>query len=428
MAEDNLIPDDLLRELIGVGHVDLLVGIPTFNHGDTIADVVGAVQASFLTHFPRQRTVLLNSDAGSTDGTPQLVRDCCLDGTGGSTAAHGLRTAHRITTPYQGASGKGSSLRLIFAAADLLQASVVVVLDPDVTNVTPAWVAALAVPVRDRRADFVAPVYQRPSTEGLLVTQLLRPTVRALYGWRLREPLVAEFGCSGRFAAHCTERLAWTTELARDGASCWIACEALAGGFATCQTELGPRDVAPNRPRPPLSDLFQQVVGSTFAALEAHSGYWLRRTGSEDVPTTGRGPDAAVLAAATQDGGRLLQSFEHDVRNLNEILRRLLGAETFAAVEAVSTSVADPRYPDALWASTLAEFVLAFHHGVMRRDHILQALVPLYLARTGSFLQEHGSRGPADVEAAIESLSICLEQIKPRIVERWDNQQEVAHG
>lgn len=428
MAEGNLIPDDLLRQLIGVGQVDVLVGVPTLNHGATIGDVVRAVQASFITHFPRQRTVVLNSDAGSTDGTPEIVRNCRLDESGGVTATHGLRTSHRITTPYHGTSGKGSSLRLIFAAAELLQASVIVVLDPDVTNLTPSWVAELAKPVRDRQGvDFVAPVYQRLPEEGLLVTQLLRPTVRALYGWRLREPLVAEFGCSGRFAAHCVERPVWNTDLVGDGASCWIACEALAGGFGTCQASLGRRELAADRPRPQLSELFRQVVGATFASIEAHSGYWLPRVGSEEVPTLGRA--GGIVGPGTgQDSARLLESFGHDVRNLNEILRRILGAETFASVEAASTSHEGPRYPDALWAATLAGFVLAFHHAVMRRDHITQALVPLYLARTGAFLEEHGTDSHEAVEAAIESVSICLEQIKPRIVERWDNQHEVEHG
>jgi hypothetical protein len=31
VTDESLISDDLLRQLIGVGHVDLLVGIPTLN-------------------------------------------------------------------------------------------------------------------------------------------------------------------------------------------------------------------------------------------------------------------------------------------------------------------------------------------------------------------------------------------------------------
>ena len=105
MIQESLLSDDLLRQLVAVGQVDLLVGLPTLNNASTIPDIVSAVQASFSTHFPRQRTVLLNSDGGSTDDTPAIVRDCCHDETGTVTRVTQLtdgRTASpRRTTACQ---------------------------------------------------------------------------------------------------------------------------------------------------------------------------------------------------------------------------------------------------------------------------------------------------------------------------------------
>jgi hypothetical protein len=66
------------------------------------------------------------------------------------------------------------------------------------------------------------------------------------------------------------------------------------------------------------------------------------------------------------------------------------------------------------------EFLAAHHRGVMRREHITQALVPLYLGRTGSFLAQWAGRSPAEVDAALESLSLQFERSKPWIVEHWD--------
>ena len=109
-------------------------------------------------------------------------------------------------------------MRVIFAVAELLSADAIVTLDPNVTSVTPDWIPALAAPVRDGHADLVAPRYPRAAADGPLVTQLVRPLVRAAYGWTLSEPLMGEFGCSRAFATHCLERPA--PEPRRDGVDC----------------------------------------------------------------------------------------------------------------------------------------------------------------------------------------------------------------
>jgi hypothetical protein len=420
VADEFLLSDDLLRQLVAVGNVDVLVGVPTLNHSSTIANVVGAVHASFSSYFSRQRTVLINSDGGSDDDTPAIVRNCLLEA-GTVTASHGLRTMHRISTPYHGIPGKGSALRQIFAAADLLQAGTVVVLDPEVTSVTPEWVAALGSPVRDQQFDFVAPAYPRRPTEGLLVTQLVRPLFRAMYGWRLREPLVGEFGCSGRFAAYCVEQPVWESDLAPDGIDLWLAGTALSGPFRVCQAWLGPRQLASGRSRLGLPELFQQVVGSAFRSLESHAPYWLSRTGAtEEVPLVGT-PIREPSAAPTHDGARLVESFSRDVKDLEEILRAILTPETLASVtSAAASGGSGVRYPDELWATTACEFLVAYHRAVMRRDHVTQALAPLYLARTGSFLMDHGGSAPEAVEAALESLYEQFERCKKSVAERWN--------
>ena len=47
MDTDSTLPDALLRQLIAVGQVDVLVGLPTLNNAATITDVVRAVHVSF---------------------------------------------------------------------------------------------------------------------------------------------------------------------------------------------------------------------------------------------------------------------------------------------------------------------------------------------------------------------------------------------
>ena len=65
MADESVLSDEFLRQLINVGEVDLLVALPTHNRAATIASVVQAVRVGLLNVFPRERAALLIADFGS---------------------------------------------------------------------------------------------------------------------------------------------------------------------------------------------------------------------------------------------------------------------------------------------------------------------------------------------------------------------------
>lgn len=418
MADESLLSDDLLRQLVATGHVDILVGVPTLNNASTVVDVVRAAQAGLGKYFPRARALIFNADSGSDDGTPTLVRDATTDDTGTVSASRPLRTAHRITTPYHGLPGKGSAMRMIFAVADLLSADAVVALDPNVTSVEPDWIAALATPVRDGRADLVAPWYPRAATDAPLVTQLVRPLVRAAYGWTLYEPLMGEFGCSRAFASHCLEQSAWGAGAALDGVDVWMAAEAMAGGFRPAQSALGPRLTGPSRKRPALPDVFQQVMDAVCGCLELHEDYWLARGQADAVPCFGA-LVGAVDMGPRPDVAAMAEAFARDVAALHPVLETILSGPTLAGVTAAAAAPLALVYDDDLWAATVFEFLLAYHRAVMSREHVMQTLLPLYLGRTAAFLAQHASSGPASVDAALESLCVAFERAKPPAAALW---------
>src|SRR4030042_6278359 len=82
--------------------VDILVGIPSYNNSPTIPHVVRAVSAGLAKYFPKYRTLLVNSDGGSTDGTQELVKQTTLDDLDVLLMEHPLYPIHKIITPYQG--------------------------------------------------------------------------------------------------------------------------------------------------------------------------------------------------------------------------------------------------------------------------------------------------------------------------------------
>src|ERR1700681_893881 len=113
LAEESYLSDDFLRQLINVGEVDILVGLPTHNNAKTIGSVVQAIQGGILRCFPRERAVIINADGGSRDGTPELVTGISIDDMRQTANLYALRTLHSISTTYAATPSSGVALRTI---------------------------------------------------------------------------------------------------------------------------------------------------------------------------------------------------------------------------------------------------------------------------------------------------------------------------
>jgi glucosylglycerate synthase len=420
MAQRTILTDDFLRYLMAVGQVDVLVGLPTFNNASTAAEVVKAIHVSFARDFPRHRTVLVNLDGGSTDGTPEIVRNASPDQTDTFSGASSLRTIHRISSPYHGLHGKVNALRALFAAADLTQARAVAMLDPDVTSVKPDWVKKLVEPALHQGYDFVAPVYARPRFDGPLVTQLLRPLMRATYRRPLLEPVGGEFAVSRAFAVHASASPVWDTTFTQWGMDLWLPCEAFATGRRVAQVCLGPRTLTGGPSRPALADVMQQVVGSLFTCLALHEEHWMQLETSEDVPVLG------TLSPVEEPGpppepAPIAESLGAAVLDLEPVLARVLRSHTHAGLRALAERGTRPEaFTDDLWGHIVAEFAAAHASEKLARDHLFMALVPLYLGHLDAFVAVHRNDPPGVVAQHLAALSDTFERLRPYWVECWN--------
>jgi glucosylglycerate synthase len=215
LAEETLLTDDFLRQLINVGEVDILIGLSTHNNAKTIEPVIQAVRAGILKCFPRERAVIINADGGSQDGTAELVIGASIDDVQSRSKVYALRTLHSISTQYAPTPNAGLALRTILAAADLLRAKACVLVSPDSTTLQPESLQHLVRPVYDDNSDLVLPVYRRQKFEGVLMRNLLYPMTRAIYGYRVLEPYPSDFAISGRLATDFLGNECWNDEWGR---------------------------------------------------------------------------------------------------------------------------------------------------------------------------------------------------------------------
>ena len=419
MAEESFLTDDFLRQLINVGEVDILVGVPTHNNARTIGSVVETIQAGILRHFPRERAAIINADGGSRDGTPQLIVKAAIGDTGGASKVYALRTLHSISTPYAGSPARGTALRTILSAAELLRAKACAVISPESTQITADWLPAVLSPIYTEEFDLVLPTYSRHRFDGILLTNLLYPMTRALYGLRIREPYALDFAFSGRMGNQFLAQNAWHDETAQAGSETQFTLAAIAGGYRICQSFLGTKEHVERRSAD-LVPAMRQTVGALFASLEPNFSFWNSRTGSQPVPTTGAEREF-TLEPLRVNRKRLREMFSIGVAELGSVFQSILTHSTLAELQAIARLEEGLfRYSAELWVKTVYEFAAAYHKSVISRDHIIQALAPLFRGRVFTFLAENRGGSSDDVEDNIEDLCLEFERMKPYLLEIWN--------
>lgn len=440
-----------------IRHADIVVGIPSYNNSKTIGHVVQAAHAGLTKYFPGYNSIIVNSDGGSKDGTPDVVTRTNLPDAQLLMLSTPLKPVHRLSFPYHGIPGKGSAFRMIFQMAALLDAKACVVVDSDLRSITPEWFDLLIRPVIGGGFDFVAPYYHRHKYDGTITNSIVYPLTRCLYSQRLRQPIGGDFGVSRALFNRYLERDDWETDVARFGIDIWMTTHALVGGFAVCETRLGAKVHDPKDPSADLAPMFRQVVGTILALAGRHAESWLDIRGSHEVPAYGfeRWVEPTTLQVNTL---RLLAEFETGRLNLGQTWRAMLAPDHAAAVEELAVeagrlaeraarrlglggtesssdgvptevmgdAVAAFHFPDELWAGIVYDLVVAARFGDLALERVVAALVPLYFGRVGSLVVEARHLAQDGAEERVERQARVFELRKPYLVDRWRAALEIA--
>ena len=271
MADETYLSDDLLRQLMSVGEVDLLVGILSHSSANTMRAAARSVESSLQQNFVRQRVAIISVDGGALeDAASEASADGQPENHVFAKGLSSLRTIHRITAGFNTAPSAGLALRTILASSDLLRAKATAVVSPATSSTSPDWIANLLRPAFRDNFDFVAPMYSRHKFQGLLARNLLYPMTRALFGRRIRELYSDEWGFSNRLGAYCLNQDVWHEEPIRTRPEAWMGISAMTEpDFRCCQVFLG------EKPQPPAGSgrTSWKRCGKRWAAC---SGAWRR--------------------------------------------------------------------------------------------------------------------------------------------------------
>jgi hypothetical protein len=116
--------------------------------------------------------------------------------------------------------------------------------------------------------------------------------------------------------------------------------------------------------------------------------------------------------------------FASGVVDLQDVLKSILSASTLAQLQFVAAlDETNFQYSDELWVKVVYEFAASYHRSVINRDHIVQALAPLYRGRAYAFLTENLNASRDDLAEHIEALCRTFERLKPYLLECWTAQE-----
>jgi hypothetical protein len=440
------------EEIARLERADIMVGIPSFKNATTIGYVVRAAQAGLVQFFPDLRPVVVNSDAGSPDGTgrvvvetepPEYVERILL--------VRPTNKLSRVSLTYpeiDGTGGKGAALRTIFEIAAALEVQALVVVDSDLRSIGPEWIELLAGPILKGGYDYVAPLYARHKHDGTITNNVTYPLTRALYGLRIRQPIGGDFGVSGDLVRHYLSEDHWTPEVSKFGIDIWMTTLALTGGFAVCQARLGAKVHDPKDPGADLGPMFRQVVTTILRLAVANADRWGQARGSHDVPAYGfeRVVDPPPLeinvvrllsefhAAALTMGGTWAEMLSADTAagvmglaeeagRIADVIRATLDLDAPGRERPTTAAMADAAagftFPDALWVRVIYDLVVTAREEPDRLDGFVAALVPVYFGRVASAVIENRDLSTDRAEESVERQAREFERLKPYLVNRW---------
>jgi glycosyltransferase involved in cell wall biosynthesis len=396
----------------GVDKADLIVCIPSYNEADSISYPVQQASEGLAKFFPEMRSVIINTDNNSPDGTREAFLNTPTE----------RSKIYLSTAP--GVKGKGNNFRNLFEKVLELEAKAVVVVDADLKSITPQWIRHLGEPLFNDFS-YVAPLYVRHKYDGTITNGIAYPLSRALYGRRVRQPIGGDFGFSGDLARVYLENEAWDEATANFGIDIWMTTIALNQNVPICQSFMGrPKVHRPKDPAASLGPMFRQVIGTIFSLMSHFDDTWMRVKYSKPTAIYGFGLGEVEMPPKVDvDAKKLFEKFLAGFDQYEEVWKEALYEDVYGKLmEIKGMKERVFAFPTDLWARILFDMGVAYRDRVREPDELMESLIPLYYGRTFSFVKKTRRMSTQQAEEAIEEDCVTFEMTKPYLIKRWNGE------
>ncbi len=405
MAFYEEIPGEIVR-------ADVVVGIPTANEVESIARTTAQVDKGLREYFPDMQCAIINCDNHSSDGTREAF----------FSAPGTIPRVYISTEP--GVSGKGRNVRNFFEKARQLDPKALIIIEADIKNISPVWIRNLGAPIL-KGAGFVCPLYVRHKYEATLTGAIIYPLVRCLYGRRVRQANIGEYGFSPKLLDSYLNPPLWNEAIESFGVDIWMANIALASRLPIVQAFMGSPKVHRLKDRyVNLAALFHEVVGTIFDLMQVHEDFWEQVKWSK--PTALFGTDLQEVETPLPvdvDTKRLHEMFVEGFDKYYGLWKLLYGPIVAPKLQEIrSIGLQHFSFPTQTWLTILFESAAAYRcMSPVERKNLLDGLLPLYLGKVLSYVKKTERMSLQQAEEYIENECMMFEENKPYIVKVWTN-------
>lgn len=287
-------------------NVDVVVGLPSYNEGDSIARVTKTIDEGLKRYFKEQSALMVNIDSNSTDGTREIFSE--VD----------TVTSKYVLNNKSEERGKGSNVQKLFELFLQTKAEVLLLIDSDVISVAPEWVRNLGWPVRDGY-DHVFPDYMRSEYDASITNHLCYPLLMGLFGVDIEQPIAGEGAFSRRAVKNFMDQ-PWEGEVFRFGIDIFMTVTSVIGGMRLVRVPLGAKEHNPSEGK--LDEMFVQVAESLFRQVGRHTDVWQGERNYQEVPlerekVEADGPHVTIDYKVMKE--LAAQEFEKQTPNLREL-------------------------------------------------------------------------------------------------------------
>ncbi|WP_029520760.1 glycosyltransferase [Persephonella sp. IF05-L8] len=401
--------EDARKKIERLGYADIVVGIPAYHSQTTISHVIEQVAEGLDRYFKDKKCLIFVSDGGSTDDTREIAEETDIS----------RYNIEKIVTIYRGIPGKGSALRAVFEAAEFLKAEAVATFDSDLKSITPEWVKNVIEPIY-HGYDYVCPYYKRYKFDGTITNTIAYNLTRALYGYRIRQPIGGDFGMSYKLVKDYLDKDVWETEVAKFGIDIWMTTTAIVDGYKICQARLGAKIHQEKDPGKDLSHMYREVVGTIFRLMEKYESFWKNVKGSKDVPILGNyvGQEPEPFEIDQQG---LIEYFKIGYNNFGGVWKSILEEEDFRLIKRLymEENLENFIFPVENWVRVVYRYASYFHATPRQKFKLLDTMIPLYNARVASLVNELRDKTDDEAEEYYNKQAEIFENMKDYLIKIW---------
>jgi len=376
---------------------EIVVGIPSYNNEGTIGFVVEQVDKGLRKYFPKNKALIVNSDGGSTDGT-----QAAFEGTETKTKKQFVHYKNPVP-------GKGSAFKEIWELGIAKDAKYFVVVDSDLRSISPEWIKKMVNPLM-HGTDYCTPYYSRHKYDGTITNQLCFPITYGLFCRNIRQPIGGDFSFSSRLANFWLKQGHWEQNEARFGIDIFMTSNAVLNGFEVKQVFLGSKVHDAKDPGADLKPMFEQVVETLLRIVSGNVEKWAKLKEVKQVPVMDK-EEFVEPQELKVNSGKMLESFLQGKKEQAGNWKGMLSTGVFKEINAMEK----PDIGEELWSKIVFDCIAAFSEN---KGKVIDALIPLWLGRNYSFVQETKEMENSEAEKLIRQQAKVFFKNRGYLVEK----------